>query len=287
LTSVANSTPYHALNAPPPWVKLMGARFTAFDEATTVATIVDAALSKRGLWAITANLDHLRRYTHDRVARELMDEADIVLADGTPIIWASRLAGHQLPERVTGSNMILSINEHAAERGASVFLLGGAEGVADRASSVLRSRFPDLRVAATLCPPMGFENSAAELLAIDEAVRAAGADIVLVALGFPKQDLLIRRLRAVAPHGAYMGVGISFSFVTGQVKRAPAWTQKLGLEWVTRLIQEPRRLVRRYLVDGVPFAAKLLLAATLSRLHHQHRDAWDSSGVRPVVGAGP
>jgi N-acetylglucosaminyldiphosphoundecaprenol N-acetyl-beta-D-mannosaminyltransferase len=244
----------------------MGARIAAVTEAGAVRAIIDAAAAHRGLWTITANLDHLRRYRREPTARELIDEADLVLADGIPLIWASRLAGAALPERVAGSNIIWSISEAASRRDVSVFLLGGDPGVADRAAQVLRERYAGLAVVGTLCPPLGFETDAQELERIRRTVEEADPQIVFVGLGFPKQDLLIRRLRRLLPSASFIGVGISLSFVAGDVSRAPSWTHKLCLEWAYRLLQEPQRLVRRYLLAGVPFALRLLTSAAWQRI---------------------
>jgi N-acetylglucosaminyldiphosphoundecaprenol N-acetyl-beta-D-mannosaminyltransferase len=247
-------------------VRIMGAPIAAVTEVEAVQAIVDAASTNRGHWTITANLDHLRRYQHEPIVRELIDQADLVVADGTPLIWASRLAGVALPERVAGASMIWSISEAASRRAASVFLLGGDPGVADRAAQVLQERYPGLRVAGTLCPPLGFEADASELDRIQRQLSQAAPQIVFVALGFPKQDLLIGRLRRILPSASFIGVGISLSFVTGDVLRAPRWTHRVGLEWTYRLLQEPRRLVRRYLVDGVPFALALFASGARHRV---------------------
>jgi exopolysaccharide biosynthesis WecB/TagA/CpsF family protein len=252
------------------WVRVMGARFAAITEGEAARTIVDAAITSRGHWTITANLDHIRRYSHEPLARHLIDRADLVVADGAPLVWASRLAGAPLPERIAGSNMIWSISEAASHRGASVFLLGGDPGVAERAAQVLRRHYVDLTVAGILCPPIGFEKDAQELDRIQREIAEAAPQIVFVGLGFPKQDVLIERLRRVHPQASFIGVGISFSFVAGEVSRAPTWTHRLGLEWLYRLIQEPRRLVHRYLVQGMPFILRLLASATWHRVHKQH-----------------
>jgi N-acetylglucosaminyldiphosphoundecaprenol N-acetyl-beta-D-mannosaminyltransferase len=238
-------------------VSLMGARFSDVSESDAVDTIVRAAMARRGHWTITANLDHLRRYTRDQQVEALIDGADMVVADGTPLIWASRLAGIPLSQRVAGSDMIWSICEAASGHDASVFLLGGDPGVAERAAGVLVDRFPDLEIAGTFCPPVGFERDEVQLDRIERELQRTAPRIVLVGLGFPKQDLLIERLRRGMPQASFVGVGISLSFVAGDVTRAPEWTHKLGLEWAHRLLKEPRRLVRRYLVQGVPFALHL------------------------------
>jgi N-acetylglucosaminyldiphosphoundecaprenol N-acetyl-beta-D-mannosaminyltransferase len=253
----------------------MGARFAAVTESDAASAIVDAAVASRGYWIITANLDHLRRYRSEPMARQLIDEADLIVADGTPLIWASHLAGTPLPHRVAGSNMIWSISKSASHRGASVFLLGGNPGVAEQAAQVLSHRFPSLKIVGTLCPRKGFEKDKRDLDRIRRQVREAAPMIVFVGLPFPKQELLIRRLRQILPHTSFIGVGISFSFVAGEVSRAPKWTHRFGLEWSYRLLQEPRRLVRRYVINGVPFAFVLFASAIRHRLSaNKTHDSW-------------
>src|SRR5262249_7804430 len=129
---------------------------------------------------------------------------------------------------------------------------------AEEAARVLCERFAALRIAGIECPAPGFERDASSRERVAAALEQSGADLVLVALGSPKQEQLIADLRARLPRAWWIGIGISFSFVAGRVVRAPRWMQRLGLEWVHRLAQEPRRLARRYLVDGLPFAASLL-----------------------------
>lgn len=251
-------------------MRLFGARFALISEADAVRQIIDAASARRSHWTITANLDHLRRYKAESTARELIEKADLVVADGMPLIWVSQLVGAPLPERVTGSNMIWSICEAAQARSQSVFLLGGDPGVAKRAAEVLRSRYSELRIAGTLCPRRGFEKDLVEVESIEREIVAAAPNVVFVALGFPKQDLLIERMRVALPQAAFIGVGISLSYVTGDVKRAPKWAHTLGLEWLYRLLREPKRLVRRYLVEGVPFALRMLVSAISHRVKSSH-----------------
>jgi N-acetylglucosaminyldiphosphoundecaprenol N-acetyl-beta-D-mannosaminyltransferase len=247
----------------------MGAPMGVVTEADAVNTIVDAAAAGTGHWTITANLDHLRRYHRYPAQRRLIDEADLVVADGMPLIWASRLAGEPLPERVSGSSMVWSICEAASARGQTVFLLGGDPGVAERAADVFSDRYPSLRIVGTACPPVGFENDDKELDRVERQVSGAHPQIVLVSLGFPKQDLLIRVLRNSLPHASFLGVGISLSYATGDLSRAPGWICSLGLEWAYRLSQEPtRRLARRYLVDGLPFGARMMASAARHRADH-------------------
>jgi N-acetylglucosaminyldiphosphoundecaprenol N-acetyl-beta-D-mannosaminyltransferase len=248
-------------------MRLMGAPMDIVTEEHAVQTIIGAAEAGSGHWTITANLDHLRRYRRDPVAKDLIDSADLVVADGMPLIWASRVAGKPLPERVSGSSMVWSICEAARARQQSVFLLGGDPGVAERAAEIFRERYPGLEIVGTACPPVGFESSERELSRIKRQVTEAAPRIVFVALGFTKQDLLIRALRSSLPNASFLGVGISLSYATGDLSRAPDWICRLGLEWAYRLSQEPTRiLIRRYIIDGVPFAVRLMTAAVWHRV---------------------
>jgi N-acetylglucosaminyldiphosphoundecaprenol N-acetyl-beta-D-mannosaminyltransferase len=257
-------------------MRLMGTLVGVVTEAYAVETIVGAAESGHGHWTITANLDHLRRYHRDPVQRSLIEEADLVVADGMPLIWASRLAGDPLPERVSGSSMVWSICEAASARHQSIFLLGGDPGVAERAAQVLRSRYPGLDIAGTACPSLGFEQNELEFSRLQRQLVEAAPRIVFVALGFPKQDLLIRIMRKALPNASFLGVGISLSYVAGDLSPPPDWICRLGIEWAYRLAQEPtRRLVRRYLIDGVPFGLRLMTSAAQRRVRRGGLAGWD------------
>jgi N-acetylglucosaminyldiphosphoundecaprenol N-acetyl-beta-D-mannosaminyltransferase len=246
-------------------VALLGQPVHAITGFGAIAHILSELQAGRGGWVATHNLDHLRRLTRSREFSELCASANIRTADGAPLIWAARLKGTPLPERVAGSDLTFSLTEAAAMAGRSVFLLGGNPGTAELAGGVLRDRYPGLVVAGAYCPPVGFERDAAEMDRIFSAVTTAKPDIIYVALGSPKQEQLILQLLQRHPKAWYLGVGVSLSFVTGEVRRAPRWMQRTGLEWVHRLWQEPRRLARRYLVDGLPFAAKLLVLSAAER----------------------
>lgn len=250
-----------ATGAAPRTIELCGVPIHVVTEAQCVAHIVDALARERGGWVVTPNLDHLRRLAREREFRELCARADLRVADGMPLLWAARLQRTPLPERVAGSNLIWSVSAAAAAHGRSLYLLGGDEGAAEGAAKELTGRFPTLRIAGLHRPPLGFEHNERELQRIVDELERTRPDIVLVALGSPKQERLIDALRGRFPRVWWLGIGISFSFVAGMVKRAPPWVQRLGLEWVHRLAQEPRRLFRRYIVDGLPFAAQLLVSS--------------------------
>ncbi len=249
-----------------PVVYLRGVALHAINERQTIRIILNELAAGHGGTVVTPNLDHLRRCVRDLHFRAMLGEADLVVADGMPLIWASRLQGTPLPGRVAGSDLISSLSAEAARAGRSLFLLGGAPGTAEGAAGVLRARHPGVKIAGTYCPPLGFEDDDAEMGKLVEAIRTAAPDIIFVALGSPKQERLIDRIRDTLPSAWWLGVGVSFSFLTGHVQRAPGWLQKVGLEWTHRLVQEPRRLFKRYVIDGIPFAVALLARSVGKRL---------------------
>jgi N-acetylglucosaminyldiphosphoundecaprenol N-acetyl-beta-D-mannosaminyltransferase len=247
-------------------VDLMGVAIHAISEDDCVDHIIDCARRGQGGWVVTPNLDHLRRLVQQPGFRELCGRASLRVADGMPLVWASRIGGTPLPERVAGSNLVFSLTRAASRADVSISFVGGNPGTAERAAAVLQRRFPALDVRGTHCPAPGFESDPVRLRELGAALQAESPGLVYVALGSPKQEQVIDRMRNVLPHAWWLGVGISFSFVAGEVHRAPRLLQLTGLEWLHRLAQEPRRLARRYLLQGLPFAAQLLLASLQRRL---------------------
>lgn len=219
-----------------------------------------------GGWVVTANLEFLRQFRADQTVRRLLSSADVIVADGMPLVWAARMANRAVPERVTGSDLIHTLTARAAETGHSVFLLGGSDGAAEQAARRLENEDPGLKVAGTACPPLGFEQSATLTGAVIDRVQRADPDIVFVGLGFPKQERLIHEMRRILPAAWFVGCGVSIDFAAGVVDRAPTWTQRIGLEWLFRLFREPRKLYRRYLVHGFPFATRLAAWAIAVRM---------------------
>jgi N-acetylglucosaminyldiphosphoundecaprenol N-acetyl-beta-D-mannosaminyltransferase len=246
-------------------IELMGVEIDRVDEATAIAIALEGLDAEVGGWICTANLDVLRQCFESAEVRELVQTADIVVADGMPVIWASHLAGRPLPERVAGSSLVESLPRAAVGVGASIFLLGGNPGAAEGAAQRLTQANPGLRIAGSFCPPFGFERDPEALQAIDRELRRTRPDIVFVGLPFPKQERLIARLRPVLPRAWFVSCGVSFSFLSGEVSRAPRWVQRIGMEWLHRLFQEPRRLFRRYIVLGLPFLARVVSHAVVSR----------------------
>lgn len=257
---------------------LLGVPIDLVTQGAAVEWVCARAEDKRGGVVVTVNLDHLRRCAREPAYAELVSKADLVVADGMPLIWASKVQGPPvLPERVAGSTMMIELCGATALKGIPVFFLGGDPGVAERAGHMLKDRFPGFLLAGTYCPPFGFESDPEELGRIEAALTSASPGIVLVALGSPKQEYLADRLRPLLPHACWIGIGISLSFVTGDVQRAPLWIQKIGMEWLHRLCQEPRRLFRRYIIHGIPWAARLLGHSLIKRLANGKSPSTQSS----------
>ncbi|MCX7790922.1 MAG: WecB/TagA/CpsF family glycosyltransferase [Chloroflexaceae bacterium] len=214
----------------------------------------------------TVNTHFVVNALQDPELRRILQEADMTTADGMPLVWASRLLGAPLPGRVTGADMVPALAARAARRGYSIYFLGAREGVAARAAAILQRRYPGLKVAGVHSPPL------TTLLEMDrtivERVRDARPDILLVAFGNPKQEKWIRMHAPELRVPVCIGVGATLDFIVGVTKRAPLWMQRSGLEWAYRVMQEPRRLFKRYLRDffhfGVSFARQWWLMGPLA-----------------------
>ncbi|MEH6580749.1 MAG: WecB/TagA/CpsF family glycosyltransferase [Halioglobus sp.] len=179
--------------------------------------------------------------------------SDMVTADGFPIIWLSKIMGRTLQQRVTGSDLTPALAQRCASEGLSMFLMGGAEGVAAAAAKSLQKINPALKIAGTCAPFISTDGAelvdfAASDAHVLQALNSSGADILLVGLGNPKQELWFNRNRHRLEVPVAIGVGGTFEFITGSVKRAPRWMQQLNLEWMFRIKQDPQRLWRRYAV---------------------------------------
>lgn len=245
----------------------MGIPIDAYTPDRLIHDILTASRSDQGGYLVTSNLDHLRCYTRDPQLHAWALAADIRVADGKPLLWASRLQGTPLPARVAGSDLIYTLSRALADDGASLFCVGGAPGTAEAAAKILQQRFPGLRVVGAYCPPFGFEQSEDEIDELVAMLKHERPRFVYLGLPFAKASAIVDAARPDLPAAWFLGVGISFSFVTGDVTRAPNWMQRVGLEWLHRLAQEPRRLGRRYLVEGLVFFACLLFQSVRTRFN--------------------
>lgn len=205
--------------------------------------------SEDGRFVCTPNVDYVVRSRRDMAFREAINRADLRVPDGMWIIYASRLAGRPLRATVTGRLLLPRFAEYCARTDRSIGLLGAGPGVAQRAANRLQASHPGLRVLCSLTPPTPFMVGSSEDEAIVATLEADPPDLLFVALGAPRQELWMHRHAARFPCTVMIGVGAAFDVVAGRAREAPAWMTRVGLEWLFRLAQEPRRLSRRYLID--------------------------------------
>ena len=252
-----NKKTSHSARANRIW--LMGIPIDALTEQAAVERIIGNWRQGLGGWVVTPNLDQLRiLYGLPELKDMVAAHATLLLADGMPLVWASKIQGTPLPRRVAGSELILSLTAAAAEAGASIFLLGGSAGAGEKAAALMVQANPGLRIAGILSPARGFEQDPEMVAAIKNRVVAAEPDLVYACLGFPKQEWVIQQLKEHLPGSWFLGLGGSLSMISGEFRRAPGWMRQGGLEWVCRLVQEPRRLFKRYIIHDAPFALRLL-----------------------------
>ena len=214
----------------------------------------------------TPNVDHLMKLQEDAAFREAYRQADYKVCDSQILMYASKLLGKPLKAKISGSDLLpLFCSYHSNNPDITIFLLGGAKGVAKQAQANINSKFGRNIVIAAHSPSFGFEKNEAECQTIIDMVNVSGATVLAVGVGAPKQELWIARYRNQMPGvKIFMAVGAALDFEAGNKPRAPQLWSKLGLEWLYRLISEPRRLWKRYLLDDLPFF-KLLLKQKLQQ----------------------
>jgi N-acetylglucosaminyldiphosphoundecaprenol N-acetyl-beta-D-mannosaminyltransferase len=221
----------------------------------------------RNYQVTTINTDFIVKSLRDPELRYLLQNADLAIPDGMPLVWGARLLGVPLTERVAGADLISCLAEMAADKGYSLYLLGAGPGVAAAAAKVLTDWYPNLEISGYYSPP--FSTVLEMDAALVDRINAAEPDILLVAFGNPKQEKWIGMYREQLNVPVMIGVGASLDFVAGLKRRAPEWMQRSGLEWLHRLIQEPRRLWRRYIVDLFGFGSFFFWQLWVMRRGHQ------------------
>lgn len=220
-----------------------------FDEA--VETILTLASSEASYYVVTPNVDHIVLLEDESLLefKKSYDEADVVLADGMPIVWASKILGSPLKAKVSGSDITPALCKMASVTGHKIFLLGAADGVANIAANNLIKEHPGITIAGTYSPPMGFETNDLEVKKIVDKINNSQADLIFLAFNTIKQEVFMNRIRPRLKKGVMLGVGATIDFLAGKQVRAPVIMQKLGMEWVFRLAMEPKRMYKRYWRD--------------------------------------
>ena len=235
------------------------------------AFCLEAIGSGSGARVATANLDFVALARHDAQLREDLARSSLVVADGAPVAWLARAAGATRVSRITGVDLVARLlEEGAAQGGLRVAMYGGEEAVSEAAAAAIEADHPGVRVVARICPPYR-ELTEEERQSERAALRAAAPDLVLVALGCPKQERLIAEYGDAVPAAVWIGVGGTFDFFAGKRRRAPRALQATGLEWAVRLVQEPARLWRRYLLRDLPALAAVAPGCFAARVRREGR----------------
>lgn len=198
-----------------------------------------------GFALATINLDHLVKLRESEGFRQAYAAQDLVVADGNPIVWLSRLAG-RVVSLVPGSDMVLPLAEAAAKAGVSVALVGSTEESLEAAAAEMCRRVPGLEIATKIAPPMGFDASAEKAEPVFAGIEASGAGMVFIALGAPKQEVFAARGRERLPSVGFASIGAGLDFLSGTQQRAPAWVRAIAMEWLWRMLSAPARMGPRY-----------------------------------------
>ncbi len=220
----------------------------SFDEAAE--RIMEFAEEGRH-YVVTPNADHVMRLQKDEEFLKIYKDADLVITDGTPLLWIAESLGHPIKERVTGADMFPEICKRAAEKGKSVFILGGTGGSAESASQKMKEKFKGLNICGYYEPPMDFDKDEKELKKAIKAVNRSKPDIIFVCLGMPKQEKFIYSNKDELEFHVALPFGAAVDFAAEKSLRAPVWMRKCGLEWFYRFLQEPGRLFHRYFIEDM------------------------------------
>jgi N-acetylglucosaminyldiphosphoundecaprenol N-acetyl-beta-D-mannosaminyltransferase len=232
-------------------------QINALSMQQTVAEITNWLLDSKTIckYVVTPNVDHVVNFQTNPSLRDSYQQASLVVTDGRPVLWAARLLGVPLPGTVPGSDLVPAIFDQLQLKQApiKVFLLGAMPGVADRAKRIIHERWPIIEVVGTLSPDFGFERDELQGESICKAVNVSQAELLVLGLGSPKQELWIAKYHAKLTVKAALCVGATIDFIAGEVTRAPVWMRKVGLEWLYRVLQEPKRLAKRYMHGALIF----------------------------------
>jgi len=200
----------------------------------------------RGFSVATLNVDHLVKLEKDPEFRAAYAAQDFVVADGNPIVWMRRIAGHRTA-LVPGSELVEPVAEMAAQLGVPVALIGATDYALDAAAGKLSEDHKDLVVSFTAAPQLGFDPLGPEADALIARLRDSSAGLVFLALGAPKQEVFAARIRAAVPHIGILSIGAGLDFLAGSQRRAPVFVRRIAMEWAWRILMNPRRLLVRYI----------------------------------------
>jgi len=219
------------------------------DEA--IQAIDDMIASEKKSYIIAINVDVVMKIESDGYLKKITDDADMVLVDGKPLEWIAKWHKRPIKAKISGSDLVPILCKRAAAKGYSIFIIGGKEGVAEKAKNNLERDLPDIKIVGTYAPPFGFEKNEMELNKINEMISSAHPDILIACFGCPKQEKWIYENYQKYEVKVSVCAGATVDFLAGNVNRAPKWMSNHGFEWFYRFLQEPKRMFKRYFIDDI------------------------------------
>lgn len=237
-----------------PRITILNTTIDVLDVLDTIELVEEYVRRKEPLHLMGVNADKINELNKNERLKQIVNSCGIINADGASVVKASRYLGKALPERVAGIDLMQSLVKLSAEKGYSVYLLGAKQEVVEKAAAVLKEQYPALDLA-------GIHNGyfkESEWTGISEELKTLQPDFVFVGITSPMKEYLIEFLQDDGNRSVFMGVGGSFDVISGNIPRAPLWMQKTGLEWLFRVIQEPRRLFKRYFVGNMTFIRAII-----------------------------
>lgn len=225
---------------------------TEIDNLTMTEALeeIDRLIQKNcNAYVVTPNIDHIVQLETNKELQDVYDNANLILTDGKPLLWIAKLYKTPIKEKISGSDLFPLLCKMAATKGYRMFFLGAEDGIAAKAAEELTNRYSGLQVVGIYSPPFGFEKDGKEMERIENMIKQAKPHILIVGLGCPKQEKFIYHNRERLGVPISLGLGASFDFEAGNIKRAPKWMADHGLEWLFRITQDPKRMFKRYIID--------------------------------------
>lgn len=221
------------------------------DMAEAMKAIEELIAAGKNSYIVPINVDVVMKIEADNYLKKITDYADMVLVDGKPLIWISKWHRCPVKTKVSGSDLVPLLCKNSTKTGYSIFILGGKEGIAEKAKKNLRRDYPGIKVVGTYAPPLDFEKDEKELDKINRMITNVHPDILIVCFGCPKQEKWIYENYQKYDARVSICAGATVDFLAGNINRAPKWMSEHGLEWFYRFLQEPKRMFKRYFVDDV------------------------------------
>ena len=231
--------------------KLLNTYVNNVDMNETLSAIDNMIESGEKKYVVAINVDVVMKIENDPYLKKITDSADMVLVDGKPLVWISKLHKKPVKAKISGSDLVPLLCAEGASKGYSLFIIGGKDGIAEKAKLKLKQQYPEINIVGTYAPPFGFEKDEKELGKINNMISEKKPDLLIACFGCPKQEKWIYENYQKYDAKVSICAGATVDFLAGNVNRAPKWMSDHGLEWFYRFLQEPKRMFKRYFVDDV------------------------------------